>query len=273
MKKILIFSGNHPRHIFINKTFLEYDFDVSLVLMKRENLIPNYENNINNVDDLNIKRHFNERYIKEKSFFGIFESNDEIKNIYNNCNVLECEPESLNTNKVKKFVQDFSPDFVFIFGTNIIKDPIIRILPENTINLHLGLSPWYRGSATLFWPFYFLQPQYAGSTFHKIVVEPDAGDILHQCVPILNKGDEIHDVGVNTVLKSKEDLKKIISHIQNEKELIFHKQINSGKNFLTSEFRPEHLRVIYNQFNNDIVDFYLKNSERLSKPNLKKIIF
>ena len=46
MKKILIFSGNHPRHIYVNKLFLEYDFEISLILMKREDIIPKIPNNL-----------------------------------------------------------------------------------------------------------------------------------------------------------------------------------------------------------------------------------
>ena len=34
--------------------------------------------------------------------------------------------------------------------------------------------------------------------------------------------------------------------------------IPSGKLFKNSDFRPEHLRIIYNQFNDDIVDHFLK---------------
>ena len=36
-----------------------------------------------------------------------------------------------------------------------------NIVQKKNLNLHLGLSPWYKGSATLFWPFYFLQPNYS----------------------------------------------------------------------------------------------------------------
>ena len=92
-------------------------------------------------------------------------------------------------------MQEKSPDFCFIFGTNIISEFITDSMHKMSINLHLGLSPWYRGSATLFWPFYNLQPHWAGATLHKIVSEPDAGDILHHVMPKLEEGDTIHDVG------------------------------------------------------------------------------
>ena len=38
-------------------------------------------------------------------------------------------------------------DVALIFGTGLIKDPLYSALPADTINMHLGLSPRYRGSA------------------------------------------------------------------------------------------------------------------------------
>ena len=37
------------------------------------------------------------------------------------------------------------------------------------------------------------------------------------------------------------------------------KQKGTGKNFLESDFKPEHLRVIYDQFNDQMVDEFLQN--------------
>ena len=94
---------------------------------------------------------------------------------------------------------------------HLILDPVID-QPSDKINIHLGLSPWYKGSATLYWPFYHLQPQFCGVTFHQITRQADAGEIIHQCVPVLEKGDKIHDVGVKCVIQAKTDLVKIISY-------------------------------------------------------------
>ena len=145
---------------------------------------------------------------------------------------------------------------------------VIKLLPKHTINLHLGLSPRYRGTATLFWPFYFLEPQYAGFTFHKLSKDPDSGAILHQGVPQLNKGDKIHTVSCKVVLKACNDLIKLL-RIFKKKKWKYEKQKNSGKNFLTKDFLPEHLNVIYKLYKNKIVDLYLKkkNSSKKTKNN------
>ena len=50
------------------------------------------------------------------------------------------------------------------------------------------------------WPFYHLEPQFCGSTFHQISKQAD--ELIHQCVPELF--DTIHDVGARAVIKAKE---------------------------------------------------------------------
>ncbi len=167
-----------------------------------------------------------------------------------------------------KFVKNLNPDVVFIFGSGMIRDPLFSELPNLTINLHLGLSPRYRGSATLFWPFYFLEPNWAGSTFHLITGEPDAGNIIHQSIPKLEYGDTIHEVACKVVKQSAIDVKKIINTLESGKELVFHKQQSSGKFFLSRDFIPQHLRVVYNLYNDDIVDQFLDSKIRPDGPNV-----
>ena len=41
-----------------------------------------------------------------------------------------------------------------MFRTNMIKGAVVRSLPNNKINLHLGLSPWYE-VLQLYFGFYF----------------------------------------------------------------------------------------------------------------------
>ena len=269
MRKVLIFSGSHPRHLFINRLFLQFKTELSIVIMEREELIPKTPMNLPLKDTENFERHFRERNIAEEKAYGN-STMSQIENIFSNCNILKTTSDNLNSKETIDFVRKFTPDFVFIFGCDLIKSPLLELLPKNSINLHLGLSPWYRGSATLFWPFYNLQPQYTGVTFHRIVSEPDAGDILHQVTPELINGQGIHDVGVNCVVEARKALKRIITQVMNNSKLNFHRQNSTGKNYLTSDFRPEHLRLIYNEFDNKIVNYYLSNKNRMKKPNLIK---
>ena len=60
----------------------------------------------------------------------------------------------------------------------------------------------------------------------------------------------------NDIEKFFEDLPKIIKHWKNEKEFIGQKQKTAGKNWISSAFHPSQLRVIYELFDDNIVDKY-----------------
>jgi len=73
---------------------------------------------------------------------------------------------------------------IAVFGTSIIRGPIIRDLGIPIINLHLGLSPYYRGAGTNFFPIVNGEPQFYGATYLLLDEGIDTGPIIHQIRPI-----------------------------------------------------------------------------------------
>jgi len=149
----------------------------------------------------------------------------------------------------------------------MLREPLVSALPDKTLNLHLGISPRYRGAATLFWPFYFLEPNWAGTTFHYIVHTPDGGNIVHQVRPTLDRNDGIHDVSCKAVLQSTVEA---VTLLKMDNWQTFNQKPEAGKNFLESDFKPQHLRMIYNEFDNDIVRAYLDGEIQAKEPKLKR---
>jgi len=247
--RICIIGGDHPRHFYYANKISESCNVVARIVQKRENFMPVQPKFLDSQDEVNFIRHFRDRDLAERNFFGHQPTPTG--------NVLLIDKVDLNSQLTSNFIKKINPNLVLVFGCGIILEPLASVLPKNTINLHLGLSPRYRGSATLFWPFYFLEPNYSGSTFHYIIDEPDAGDIIHQTVPQLNYNDKIHDVACKVVIRSAEEAIRLIQHLKEHGEWKTHKQKSTGKMFLSTDFRPEHLRQIYNNFDNNIVDLYL----------------
>jgi len=185
---------------------------------------------------------------------------------------VDTPPFPLNTtfkyNSRRIELRELKADVAMIFGCGMIREPLYSALPHDAINMHLGLSPRYRGSATLFWPFYFMEPGYAGATFHHIISEPDAGEIIHQIVPDMQIDDGIHDIGAKTVITGAEAAVKLLKFRDEKGGWTRFKQRGTGKNFLNKDFRPEHLRVIYDIFNDDMVKAYLEGRLPRRKPKL-----
>ena len=115
--KVLIFSGSHSRHLFINKTILDHFQECAVVMMERENLQPSIpEGILSDIDSNNFRRHFLDRYTLEKEEFGELNPRDVFADIPS----FFCTPNTLNSYKTVEFVNKFSPDFVFIFALDWI---------------------------------------------------------------------------------------------------------------------------------------------------------
>jgi len=250
---VILFSGNHNRHFYSHQALINKFNIVGVVLMERESQNPIANESWNSEDKQLFEEHFDKRATVENKYFGHLD-----KSIYSNLNTLIIKRNELNGECVLNFLKPLKADVAVIFGVDIIKDPVFSLLPKWKINIHLGLSPWYKGAATLFWPFYNLEPQYSGATLHLIAPKADAGEILHHSVPELSEEDSMHEHSARVVIKATRDLVDIVSKIELNIPLKSYKQKNSGKLFLEKEFRPEHLKVIYKLFNDDISGKFLR---------------
>ncbi|TDX58937.1 formyltransferase family protein [Orenia marismortui] len=263
--KVVFLAGSHSRHLHLAQRLYQADLLGGLLIEERETFMPKPPNNIAEIDRQNFIRHFKERAEAENNFFGDI-AEEEFKEV----STIKVSKEELNSNRVKEWIKDLSPEVVISYGVHVIEDDLLAEFPEYSWNIHGGLSPWYRGCITLFWPFYFLQPNWAGMTVHYLSSKLDGGEIVHHSVPELKYGDGIHDVACRAVIQVSEDLIKIIKMLKQNEKLPKEKQRSNGKLFLGRDWQPHHLRLIYNQFDNDIVDYYLDGKLVSSNPPLIK---
>lgn len=75
-------------------------------------------------------------------------------------------------------------DAFVVFGASYIRGPLCNVLVDRrAINIHMGVSPFYRGSSTNFWALYDEQPEYIGATLHLLTSGLDSGPILRHVLP------------------------------------------------------------------------------------------
>ena len=85
-------------------------------------------------------------------------------------------------------LSDFGPaldaDVFVVFGSSYIKGKLAQFLVQHgAYNIHMGTSPYYRGSATNFWALYDGRPQYVGATIHLLTAGLDSGPMLFHALP------------------------------------------------------------------------------------------
>ncbi len=272
--KTLVIIGDHPRNLGLLKNLLQSRIvNINcLILFKRESLIPEPPKNISNEIKKFWRLHFKKRYLAEKKYFKFNKVDfSKIKNI-----IRINDEKEFYKKKLINFIKKENFQASFITGIPIIKNPLLETLPLNTVNLHLGLIPHYKGAITMFWPFYFLEPTMAGTTYHIIDKYVDTGEILHNNIPQLKKGDGMHDVACKAIVSAHKDISKVIREIRRRlKKKIEPKKDFSlrykGKLFLKSDWKPEMLKIIYGFYKDRIVDLYLNNKIKSIKPVIKKI--
>ncbi|MDG2060680.1 MAG: formyltransferase family protein [SAR86 cluster bacterium] len=102
-------------------------------------------------------------------------------------------------------------DIYIVFGASYIKGWLAEYLTsKNTINIHMGVSPYYRGSSCNFWALYDENPSYVGATIHKLSKGLDNGPILYHCLPKY-KGESVFEFTMNSVKIAHQSLIERIS--------------------------------------------------------------
>ncbi len=117
----------------------------------------------------------------------------------------------INAPDIVTMVRQQSFDVLCLFGTTILGRQWLDTFPSKIINLHLGLSPFYRGSATLFWPFVNRELEYLGTTIHLATAEVDAGEILARIDPDLRSGETYYDITTRLIRDSIDRFPSVVS--------------------------------------------------------------
>jgi folate-dependent phosphoribosylglycinamide formyltransferase PurN len=145
-------------------------------------------------DDVLIADHFAERRAAEERFFGDAPRFEEV-----GVPVLEVGTGQASSPVVVEFVRGLDADTLLLYGCGIVREPVLDRF-ERAINMHLGLSPYYRGHATNFWPLVNGEPECVGTTVHLATLDVDAGAILRQARPDMSAEDGNHDIGCKAIV-------------------------------------------------------------------------
>ena len=261
---IILISGDHPRHKYFVKSLITTGLVVGLILEKRENFIPVAPKNISKKLSTLFDHHFLLRDKVESEFFQI---NQDI-----NIPAIEVSKESLNSIETISFIKKMNPKLVLSYGCHKIDKSIINSFKCKFWNTHGGLSPWYRGTITHFWPSYFLEPQMTGVTLHETSDLIDGGNILFQTSPEMVKGDGIHQLASRSIRKYINILKEKLIGLDYNNLPNGRPQSSTGKVFKTSDWKPEHLEIIYDKYDDSIVDLYLSGGIKNKLPNLISVL-
>jgi len=99
---------------------------------------------------------------------------------------------SVNSQAFQRYLNFLQVDLAVSFGVGLIKDYIFKTPKYGTINMHRGISQYYRGMESDLWAIYNKDFDNLGVTIHFVDENLDTGSILSQENFKINKEDEIY---------------------------------------------------------------------------------
>lgn len=188
----VLLTGNHLRHRFVANTLAGM---LELVGVVEEAKPPKIGSEAP-VQDAIIRAHFAGRDEAEEKFFGAHMRLSIAPEA-----LLRIPHDTVNSPEVFSWVRTRNPDYLILYGTTIVRPPLLEYYDGRIVNMHLGLSPYYRGAGTNFWPLVDKRPECVGVTVHLAVQKVDAGPILAQARPDPDAADTVHDLGCKTIVR------------------------------------------------------------------------
>jgi len=179
-RSITLFTGQHPRHVSLMRRLsaitdvLYVVQEVSGSLIPGQQAAPAYT------------QYFSRVRASELKFFG--DTSFSPSNTRTFC-ILSGDASKVS---LRNYGDALNAEVFVVFGASFLKGELGKFLEEKkAINCHMGLSPYYRGSATTFWAVRDGNYKHNGATIHHLTSSLDGGDIICHALPIL--GDDVVD--------------------------------------------------------------------------------
>ena len=202
--KITVFSSNQPRHISLTKELSKIADEVFFI------------SEVNTVFPGQIDDFFKKTEVMQKYFSNVTKSEKKVFGdigfLPSKIRMLSIKSGDLNRLDRNQLEEGLHSDVYVVFGASYIKGWLIDFLVDKgALNIHMGISPFYRGSSCNFWALYDHNPSYVGSTIHMLSKGLDSGDMLFHCLPTFVDGDSPFDFTMRSVLAAQYGLCQSIS--------------------------------------------------------------
>ncbi len=242
--KITLFSSNQPRHL--NLVRLLSNVSTELFFISEVNTV--FPGTISDFFDNSkiMQNYFSEVLKAEQKIFN------NIKFMPKNVNTLSIKYGDLSLLSKNQIESALSSDLYIVYGSSYIKGWLLDTLIEKSaINVHLGLSPYYRGTSCNFWALFDQNPSYVGATIHMLARGLDNGDMIFHCLPKFSRGETSFDFSMKSVAAAHQGL---VYKIKTE-ELLNQKRVAQKKE---SEIRYSRNK----DFTDKVAEIFLKSSNK-----------
>jgi methionyl-tRNA formyltransferase len=133
------------------------------------------------------------------------------------------ETDSVNAPEVIEAIRAVGPDVAVDHGTTLLKREIVDAVPL-VLNLHWGLSPYYRGVSCTEWALARWDPYSIGVTIHRISQRIDGGHIVVQRRATVTADDTAHSINCQLSAVGTDLMLDALRVLASKGSLRFHEQ-------------------------------------------------
>lgn len=149
--------------------------------------------------------------------------------------------DDVNAEAVRSALTSLAPDVLLDHGTSIVRPPVLATAPL-ALNLHWGLSPYYRGTSCTEWALLNWDPYNVGVTVHELSQRIDGGRVVAQQRVAVRPGDTVQALNHRLTRHGTQLLVAALDRLRQGRPLDFHAQA-PGEGFLYQKRHfSEHLR-------------------------------
>lgn len=200
---ITVFTSNQPRHIHLVRSLSEISGRVFAV-QECNTVFPGEVKDFYDNSPV-MREYFSRVRASERKIFG------DVSFLEGNVDHLSLKGGDLSRLSREVLSPALNSDVYVVFGASYIKGWLIDFLVEHgALNIHMGVSPYYRGSSCNFWAAYDGHPELVGATIHMLSRGLDSGDMLYHALPKPEDTDPF-DLGMKAVKTAHESLVARIS--------------------------------------------------------------
>jgi folate-dependent phosphoribosylglycinamide formyltransferase PurN len=257
-RRVILLTGSELRHDFVRKA-LGISAGTNLVSAYCEGTEQSLAARVSAEPQDDVRRqHAAERAASEQDYFGAF---------------VALVPETVAPHRVPygtvsepaqaDDIIERSPALIVAYGCSIVREPLLSAFSGRFINVHLGLSPWYRGAGTNFWALANGEPEYFGATFMHIDAGVDTGRIIHQIRARLRPADSAHDIGNRLIGDVAITLAELVRHWDKLVEVPAPSPREGAiRVYKKRDFTEESVLTLRRRFAEGMVEDYLANREK-----------
>ncbi|EMA61292.1 formyl transferase [Halorubrum distributum JCM 13561] len=255
MVDVVILTNSQLRHQFVRKAIALHD-DINILQTYCESTNGSTIDRVREEGDEVKLRHLESRAESEDDFFRHF-----VDYTPDNSNHKEIPNGDINDEQYYEEIVDLNPDLLVAYGCSIIEDPLLSEYEGRFLNVHLGLSPYYRGTGTNFWPLVNGEPEYVGATFMYLDAGVDTGDIIHQIRARVKPGDTPHQIGNRLIADMVGPYREIITKFGDLSDIEQPETPDNEHYYTMSDYSTEATQQLYENFDDGLVDDYLADQD------------